>query len=1022
MVSDVMFNNLISTTMNNKKYISLLVAMFFLVIFTGDLFGQRRQQQKLVTITSTVKGDDGTPVQNAVITSREGAIEVYSDANGNFTVQLPATAELYVEAEGFESRIVSLDLAAKGIVLPKAPFLMGEDNKVSVPFGNVKRKEVVSALNVIEPKKIIKYDNTQFVLDALSSRVPGMLGNMNIRGIGNALFIVDGIPRDASNINVEEIDQITVLKDANAAVLYGTQAKNGVILVTTKRGQSSKRINNISVEQGIATPITFPKYLNSADYMTYYNEALVNDGLTPLYSQATIDSYASGTNPYRYPSVDYYSDEFLKSMKPFSKVLAEFSGGNDNTQYYTNVGWMHKGNIYELRDKSETNYNRINVRANVDVKLNDYIKATVDAVAMFDINKNPNGNFWGNASTLHPDYFSPLLPVSLIMKNATFTDGASLETMKLINGSYILGGTTQYKDNAYGNMMRAGYSQNVQRNAQFNNGFEFDLRNVTEGLKFRTYLTFDINNGYNINVTDLYAVYQPTWSAATDSISSVKQIGKDESTGVQNMPRSSMTYLRRIGTYATLDWARTFNDVHSFSGTLLGYYDTYRIVNVIVDSKNAHLGLRATYDYAKKYFVDFSSAYVNGYKLKPGHKGGLSPTIGLAWVISDENFLKDNRLINFLKVKGTAGIINTEFAGTDYRMYESTFVQSSNSFAWGDGNRSSNKISLSRSDNPDLTFEKMKTLNLGVETYLFNYALYLHANAFATKYSGQVIQRSLYTSYTLLNAKPYENYNETAYKGVDLGITLTKKLGDFSVSLSPNMLYASSERTKYDEIVSQPYLALQGRPVDASFGLQSVGFFTSPEDIAASPVQMFGEVKPGDIKYVDQNGDNIIDDNDRVQIGNSTARFSYGLNLIMKYKNLTLFAFGNGRNGYNGYYNSSYYWVDGNKKYSEMVLNRWTEETSATATFPRLSSKANNNNYRNSTFWLYNADFFTLDRVQLTYDLPKNLSRKLFSKDISLYLRGENLARFSKDATRRQIQVGAEPLYRNYGLGARIEF
>ena len=1007
--------------MNNKRYISLLLAMVFLVSFSGNVFGQRRQQQKLVTITSTVKDDSGAPVPNAVITSKEGAIEVFSDNNGSFTIQVPATAELLIEAEGFDNQTISIEVATNGVVLPRVPFLMGETNKVSVPFGSVKRKEVVGAASTIEPRKLIKYDNTQWLLDALSSRVPGLLGNSNLRGIGSAVFIIDGIPRDPSNINVEEIDQITVLKDANSAVLYGSQAKNGVILITTKRGQSSKRINNISVEQGISNPIALPNYLNSADYMTLYNEALVNDGLPENFTDETIANYASGANPYRYPSVDYYSSDFLRSYKPFSKFLAEFSGGNENTQYYTNVGWMHEGSIFELRERDQANSNRINVRANVDVKLNDYIKATIDAVAMFDIDKGPNGNFWSDASSLHPEYFSPLLPVSLISPNATFLDEASLETMKLVNGGYILGGTTQYKNNAYGNMLVAGYSQDVQRNAQFNNGFEFDLRSVTEGLKFKTYLTFDINNGYNMNVTDVYAVYQPTWDATTDSITSVRKIGKDESTGVQNIPRNNMSYLRRIGTYAVLDYARTFNEVHSVTGTFLGYYDTYRVNGVQIDAKSAHLGLRLTYDFDKKYFVDFSSAYVNGYKLMPGNKGGLSPSLGLAWVVKDEDY-SSSGIVNFLKLRASAGIVNTEFGGSDYRLYERTFLQPSGYYYWGDGARRGMRIQATRSDNPNLTFEKMKTINVGFESYLFNHALYLDANVFATRYSGQIVQRSIYTSYTLQSSRPWENYNETAYRGAELGLTWTKKIGDFSLSISPNMLYANSEVTKRDEVWNDAYQNRQGRPADARFGLEALGFFSSPEDIAASPVQMFGEVRPGDIKYRDQNGDNIIDANDEVQIGNSQARFSYGLNLIMKYKNFTLFAFGNGRNGSQNYYSGSYYWVQGTGKYSENVLDRWTETTASTATYPRLSSKNSPNNFRSSTHWLYNNDFFTLDRLQLTYDLPRNMSNKLFSKNISLYLRGENLARISKDATERQLRIGAEPLYRNYGLGARIEF
>ena len=1007
--------------MNIKRYIPLLIVILFLVIITGNVFAQTAQKQKFVTVESTVKDADGTPIKNALISVREGAYEALTDADGRFSISIPADADLLVEAEGYDNLIVTIGIATGGITLTKVPFLMEEARMVSVPYGKIRRKETVGAISTLEPKKIIKYDNPVLLFNAMNNRIPGMIGNTNMRGIGDAVFIIDGIPRDPAYLMLEEIDQVTVLKDANSAVLFGSQAKNGVVLVTTRRGQASKRINSVSVEQGISDPVAYPRYLNSADYMRLYNEALTNDGLPVAYTDDLISKYESG-NHYRYPSVDYYSSEFLHKIAPYTRVISEFSGGNEKTRYYTNIGWLHAGSLYKLCEKENANYNRFNIRGNVDVEITDIIKAKIDAVALFDITRNPNGNFWSLASTMHPEYFSPLLPVSRIAPDAVFTGGASLETMKRVNGDYVLGGTTAYKNNVYGNMFLSGYTQDMIRNAQFNTGLDFDLKGITEGLKFKAYLTFDVYNRYNINVTDVYAVYEPTWSTTADSITRLNKIGKDESTGVQNVPRANMGYMRRVGTYALLDYARTFND-HSLTGTLLGYYDTYRVNGVIIDEQHAHLGLRMTYDYKKKYLVDFSSALVNGYKLKPGNKGGFSPSLGLAWIISDEDFMSGNNFLNYLKLRASAGIINTEFSGSNYRLYESTFIQASNSYAWGDGSRSNLRVNLSQSENPNLTFEKMKNVNVGFEAYLLNHSLYIDANLFTTRYAGQVIRRVIYTDYTLSGIRPYENYNEDGYSGADLGINWSKSMGEFSLSVGANLLYARSKIVKRDEIWSNNYQYREGKPTDVRYGLESLGFFADPDDITNSPLQMFGEVAPGDLKYKDQNGDGIIDSNDAIEIGNSSPRVSYGLNILLKHKNLSLFAFGYGWNGYDGYLSSSYFWVQGNNKYSEEVLNRWTPETAATATYPRLSSKNSPNNFQGSTFWLQEMDFFRLDRIQLTYDLPKNLSQKLACKNISLFLRGDNLVLLSKvDATKRQLNPGGAPAYRNYGIGARIEF
>ena len=1017
----------------NKKYISLLITIIFLAIFSGNIFGQKRQLQKLVTIESVIKDDAGTPVPNAVISAKEGATQVLSDADGRFTIEVPENTEILVEAEGFDMISLPIAIATQGVTLNRVPFLMDQANMVNVPFGKMRKKQVVGAVSTVDPKKIAGYDNTQYVLNALISRVPGLLGSTNIRGIGNAVIVVDGIPRDPSNINLEEIEQVTVLKDANSSVLYGSQAKNGVILITTKRGQSNKRIMNFSVEQGMSKPVIYPGYLNSADYTKLYNEAWLNDGLDPTqlpFPDSVVAGYVSGNNPYRYPSVDYYSDEYLKNSRPFSKILTEFSGGNATTRYYANIGWIRNGSLYNLGEGQEASYNRFNVRANVDVKVNDYINAFIDAVGIFTVNKNPlyrtdqsnprpNGSFWGEAATLLPHYFSPLLPVNLIKANPTLEDGASLENLKLVNGNFILGGTSQYRSNVYGNMFRSGSTADLDRNATFNTGIEFDLRDITEGLKLKAYVTFDIYNRYNQNVTNLYAVYQPTWDA--DSISGLKMINKDEKTGVQNLPAQLMAYLRRVGTYAMLDYSRTFNGMHRITGTLLGYYDSYRQNAVIIDVKNSHLGLRLTYDYNNKYFVDFSSAYVNGFKLPPGNKGALSPTAGLAWVITEEDFLSGSNIINYLRLRASAGIINTEFGGSNYRAYEKTF-QTTSSFGWNDGNRSTSAIYSSRAGNPDLTFEKMKNLNIGMEGYLFDRSLYIDANLFSTRYSGQVIQRITYPDLLGYYNRPFENYNETAYRGGEMGISWTKALGELTFTVGTNLLIASSEITKRDEIWEEDYLYREGRSADVIYGLEAVGFFASQADITASPTQQYGEVKPGDIKYKDQNGDLIVDARDQIEIGNSVDRISYGLNLNLNYKNFNLFVLGSGRDGAESIYSGNYFWVDGTDKYSNVVLNRWTPATASSADFPRLTTKSSTNNYQTSTFWLYADNYFTLDRLQISYDVPNSIVRKLYTKGLTVYLRGERVAEFMKDKDKRNIRIGTEPLYRNYSIGARIEF
>ena len=993
--------------MKHTYKILLLFAFVCGMLFPSNIVAQEKKQAKII-VSSFVKDENGAPIVGAKVFGQEGAVVTKTDATGHFSIEIPASTNLLIEAKGYQSRILNVK-SDDTVVLTKMPFLMTEDDVINIPFTKIKRGEVVNGTSAVSTQDILQYDNFQTVTDLIQSRVAGLLGSSNIRGIGDALIVVDGIPRDPSMLNIEEIDQITVLKDVNASVLYGTQAKNGIIYITTKRGKAQKREINISVEQGMSFPKALPRYLSSAEYMELYNEALTNDGLGIRYDADLIEKYRSGSNIYRYPNVDYYSDEFLKSFRNTTKVITEFSGGNEHTRYYTNLGWTNWGSLFEQGQAQTTN--RFNVRGNIDFKITDYISSHLDAVVVFDLDKGPNGDFWNNAATLHPYYYSPLIPLSMI------NDPTLAETAKLVNGQYVLGGTTQYQDNVYGNMYLGGYLQNIQRTAQFNGGVDFDIDKWVKGLKFKTYLSFDFYNQYSQSVDNEYAVYSPVWGD-NDEILSLTKINEDVSTGVQNLGSGSLT--RRVGFYGMFDYDRTFKDVHRVSGSLLGFYNTVDQNDVLLTSKYAHLGLRLAYNYAQRYFVDFSSNYSHSVKLPTGNRGGFSPTLGLGWVVSNEDFWKDNNILNYLKLKLSGGVLKTdENIGT--HIYNESYWYDG-SFSWGDGDYSGNITYAGRSANPNLTYEKMKNINVGFESYWFNKQLSLETNFFYNRYSDQVLRRYNYYPSFVSVLFPDENYEEDSYTGVEIGAVWSRSIGDFSFDLGANLLYATSKVLKEDELWANDYQYRKGNSTDAQYGLVCLGFYESQEDIDNSPQQKFGEVKPGDLKYADLNNDDIIDDNDQMKIGNSQARFSYGINLNLKYKDFSLFISGEGRSGYDYFQSGDYFWIDGNDKYSEVVWDRWTPETAATATYPRLSSKASDNNFRNSTFWLRNGRYFNLSRVQLTYSFPEKLLAKTPLKGVNIYLRGADLLMVSKNARLRQLNIGTEPQYRNFALGARVMF
>ena len=998
--------------MSKKIYITFFITLFMMSLCINT-YGQ---EKKLTTVASVVKNSEGQPISGVLVSGNEGAVEVVTDANGNFSISVLPNTSLLIEAKGYENKILALSEAESEIVLEVIPYLMGSDDEIKIAFGKVKQREIVGAVTVVNSEKIRLTDANEDVNSTLEGKILGLMGGRygSLRGLGAPLYVVDGLPRNVSILNLSEIDQVTVLKDGNAAMLWGSQARNGVIQITTKRGSPLKRKISISVDHGIATPISLPKYLGSADYFRLYNEALANDGLPAAYSNETIGRY-DGSNPFRYPDVDYYSSEYVKNSVPTTKMIAQFSGGNTTTQYYVNLGWNRYENFYNIGKAADMSTNQFNLRANVDFKITNFIKSTLDGVMIFTKNENPAGNFWGDASTLHPHYYSPLLPVSKIQDKTALND--MIKNAKLINGEYILGGTQQYQSNPYGNMFLAGYNNRNQRTATVSNTIDVDLSMLTKGLSLKTFFGMDVFNEYFITLNDTYAVYAPTWDE-DGTISNLSMINQNSSTGVQRMPVEARYFERGIAAYTSLDYNRTFNQDHSVNATMLAYYYFFRVNNSLLDRKSAHLGLRVAYDYKKKYFVDFTSAYTNGFRLASGNKGGFAPSIGLGWVISDEDFMNSD---NYLKVRASASIQNIDLDNLgDGHPYNEDYV-SATGYDWADGQSSSSSYVIRHTGNSNLTFQKMKSLNFGLEGAFFDKLLYAEANIFRNSYTGQAIRRSEYPA-LIGGFYPYENYNDTKYSGVELGVGVQKSLGDFSFDIGVNAMYTAAERTKVSEIWGEDYLYRKGKSPYAIFGLEALGLFQSESEIASSPKQTYSVPAPGDIKYKDQNGDGIINSNDQVEIGHGMPKVSYGLNIVLKYKDFSLMATGFGIGGYDYQYSGDYFWVDGNKKYSEEVLGRWTPQTAATATYPRLSSSSNTNNYQTSTYWLKEHNLFSINRVQLTYNIPKSILGNWIIKDLSIYARGSNLCTIGVDQKKWWLNPGSSPSTRVIAVGLNVLF
>ena len=886
-------------------------------------------------------------------------------------------------------------------------------DSVHIAFGKVARNDAVSTLFTVDPKEILEFDQILEIPISLIGRVPGFFDISNLRGLGGSLYIVDGLPRDPYALNLSEVEQITVLKDINSAVLYGSEAINGIVLITTKRGKVQKNKINVTGYYGVSTPAELPRYLSSANYAKLYNEARVNDGLNATYYQSDINGYESGENVVMYPNVDYYSDQFLKQFRPYSNIIAELNGGNRVARYYTNFGWNRSGSYFNIGEGKNSQTNEFNFRANVDLDVNSFIKTAVDASAIFRNSSGPRSNYWSQASVLRPNLYQPLIPMDLIEKDDPFLGSAR----NIIEGKYLLGGTQQYLTNPIADMYSAGKNENIYNHLSFNNRVDIDLDMITEGLGFHTNLSFDYLTFYNQYINNTYAVYQP--KIIGDSIRITNQYNKDSRSGEQYI--SGQGFQRRIGYYAMVDYDREFNDIHHLYGALTAMGNHRKNQGAIQEIKNANIGLRTAYIYDKRYGIDFSGAFINSVKLPPASRTAFSPSIGLSWIASNEDFIQSINAINHLKFRISAGILHTDHEIGSFNYYYSPYGNSGN-FPWFDGRVFASGVISQYGGNPYLSFEKRKEINLGLEGRFFNNMIVADANIYFSSIVDRITRpTTIYPSY-YTNFIPYSNFNSEGYRGADFGLALNKKLGDFTIYIETNVLYQLTETLQRDEVYAESYRYTKGRPIDGLYGLEADGFFEDQDDIDNHHYQTFGTVRPGDIKYVDQNNDQIIDENDMIYLGRQWPPFTYGLNVRLGYKNFTLFAIGNGQRGAKRMLSGDYYWIDGNKKYTEIVYDRWTEATKHTATYPRLSSQVNNNNYRNSTFWMYNNDKFLLQRVQVTYDFPNKLTNSLHLNGLSLFVHGNNLLTISKQRKVDELTVGGEPFSRSYAVGLKIKF
>jgi len=943
--------------------------------------------------------------------------------------------------------------------------------KVHVAFRDKDPDHLLGGISYVDMEELQKKDYMTSSLEDMYALVGGWNGN-NLWGMDNdrldnndnsnmPLVIIDGVKRPSNNVLPSEIEQITFLKGAQAVVLYGSKGAKGAILITTKRGKVDGLQIQANANTGFHVAKEFPEYLGSAEYMTLYNEARANDGLEARYSQQDIYNHASGLNPYRYPNVNYYSDEYVRKAYNRSEATLEIQGGGKRAHFYTNINYYRLEDLLNFGDAKDNYTDRFSVRGNVDLVVNKVIKGFANASATFyNANKN-KGDFWREAAgndqynnnvgygrPNYPENAAPLIPIDLVDPNATKAIALLNKSLNLLDGKYFPGGTKATQTNAIADCYFGGKTTDVSRQFQFDAGIIYDMNSFVKGLSFKTLFSIDYAANYSLSYDNKYAVFIPTWSNynSVDAIVGITQQNDEIVTG--HMAMSDTKYRQTITWNGHFDYDNTFADKHHVTGMLLANMYTTTRSGEYHRYANANLGLQAGYDYMGRYFAEASLAAVHSARLAEGHRGALSPSFTVGWNIAKENFMKDS-FVDDLMLSASYSNLNEDIdvymkSGNNekyFYLYDALWTTSGGNLSWNEGS-STDRTNSTMGSNPSLDYIHRKEFSVSLRGSFFNKLLDVDLTFFNTDMDGFIVQNlTTFPSHLqggLNNGTfmPAINNNIQNRKGLDFSITARKQFGDVFAQLGFVGTYLSTNNKKYDELVEYDYLHKEGRPIDALWGYKCLGFYSTSDfnyneetgkytlksDLPTPKIG--GTIQPGDLKYEDVNGDGVLDSKDQVELGKSGtygSPFTFGVNLTLKYKNFTLFILGNGQFGAYGMKNNGYYYMSGDAKYSVNVRNRWTSDASAaTATHPRLTTLSSANNAAASTFWMYSTDRFNLRKVQLTYDFPEEMFNGKWVKALSVYVTGNDLFTIAKERKLMETNVGYAPQTRFYNLGVKV--
>ena len=942
----------------------------------------------------------GNPVEGALVSVENNPlIQVATDRNGQFEITAENDQLLRIRTGRDDTKLVPVK---QGKTVTVVMDFSGE--KVNYGFGlNQTNAESTGAVSTVYADQI---DNrsTFNVGNALYGNVAGLytmqktgevweqISSMAIRGqktLSNSgiLLVVDGLERDnayqaLNYISPEEVESVSILRDAAAVALYGFRGANGVVNIVTKRGKYKSREINFSYDHGFNYQTRLPKMADAFTYASALNEALFNDGKSARYSQDELNAFQSGKYPYLYPNINWM-DEVFRNCGASDIATLTFRGGSTKMRYFTMLNLQNNRGFIKNADANEgystqSKYSRINFRSNLDIDLTPKTRLQANISGVLNEFSRPSAN--GD---------------NLIGKLYTVPSAAF--PIKAENG--LWGGNNTWNGD-YNPVYLAqghGYTKGHTRALYADMSLRQDLSSITKGLGASIRVGYDNLASYweDHRRSEKWGMQTVTQWANGEPVKfsdvSGGTVGPSESSKLDWQYRS-------FNFQANVDWNRSFGKHDLYSMLLYTYkYDNKNGTNVTLYTQSA--GWYTHYGYNNRYFADFTLMLSASNKLDPNSRWLPAPTVGLSWVISNENFMKNQTVIDFMKLRASFGIINTDNTPYDGYWYNkmdggATYpVVGGDNFSNGDGGWAEGRL-------PSLngTVEKAYKYNLGLDLSLLK-GLTFTIDGFYERRSDIWVSAAGQNSSVLGTTSPYKNAGIVDSWGTELGIDYSKSIGDFKLRVGGTLSY---NRSKIIEMLEEPkaygYLTATGKPLGQIWGLQAIGHFVDQADIESSTPQQFGPVKPGDLKYKDVNEDGVVNSNDMIPMGYSSAwpEIYYGFNLGLEWKGLGFDAYFQGVGNYTAALTSSIYrpLIDNTSISQYAYDNRWTPEN-PTARFPRLTTENVDNNLQGSSVWLEDRSFLKLRNCEIYYKLPSSWLNKIKMKTAKIYVRGTDL--FSLD-------------------------